>query len=341
MLIFVAYHMSTCITGENNLASPKRRAALIGECMIELHGTLFGSMRQSFGGDSLNTALYLARLSRGTIDVHFVSAVGTDELSDGMVQRWNDAGVATGLVLRDPDRLPGLYMVHVDEHGERAFTYWRGESAARRLMQHQDFARIATELAAMDIIYLSGISLAILTPQDRVAMIDLLTALSRSGVQIALDSNYRPSLWPDRQSACAAMSAIASVSQLIITGFDDEQRLWHDASPEETVARLRANGAKTIVVKLGRAGSIYSVGSEIARVGAAPVSAVIDTTAAGDAFDAGFLAGWIMDRRPDECCRAGSLLAAAVIQHPGAIIPATAMPSLSMLYGAPAAKGLP
>ena len=113
------------------LPSEKKCIALIGECLIELNGEPFGSLHQTFGGDTLNTALYLARLTRPTIDVKYVTAVGTDALSNGMVQRWQAEGIDTALTLRDPARPPGLYLIQVDAHGERTFLYWRGESAAR------------------------------------------------------------------------------------------------------------------------------------------------------------------------------------------------------------------
>jgi sugar/nucleoside kinase (ribokinase family) len=97
------------------------RVALTGECLIELNGAPFQSVHQTFGGDSLNTALYLARLAHQTVDIQYVTAVGMDELSEGMLQRWATEGIDTALVLRDPARLPGLYWIQVDEWGERSF----------------------------------------------------------------------------------------------------------------------------------------------------------------------------------------------------------------------------
>jgi 2-dehydro-3-deoxygluconokinase len=313
------------------MVSPKKRIALIGECLIELNGTPFGALHQTFGGDSLNTALYLARLIGSMADVRYVTAVGTDTLSDGMVQRWQSEGIDTRFVLRYSARLPGLYLVHVDARGERTFMYWRGDSAARYLMQHPAFNGVVSELAEEDLLYTSGIGLAILPPQDRAELLDLLRRFGSLGMAIAFDSNFRAALWQSADSAREAMAALLPATKLMFATFDDEQHLWGDETAERSLARLHASGARTVVLKLGAGGCLYSNGASIIKVEACPVTTVVDTTAAGDAFNAGFLAGWLQDYDPESCCRAGNALAAAVIQHRGAIIPAGATPSLATL----------
>ncbi len=141
----------------------KKQVVCVGECLIELVGLPFStSIRQTFGGDSLNTAVYLARLAPRLIGVKYLTALGTDALSETMLGNWQAEGIDTSAVLRDPSRLPGLYWIQVDETGERTFLYWRGESAARYLIRHRDFDRVAAVLATSDVVYLSGISLAIL-----------------------------------------------------------------------------------------------------------------------------------------------------------------------------------
>jgi 2-dehydro-3-deoxygluconokinase len=309
----------------------KKRVALIGECLIELNGTPFGALHQTFGGDSLNTALYLARLTRATIDVKYVTALGTDALSDGMVQRWQAEGIDTTLTLRDPARQPGLYLIQVDAGGERTFLYWRRESAARYLLQHPGYDHVATELAKADLIYLSGISLAILPDEDRSKLLDQVRRLAAGGTAIAFDTNYRPALWASADSARAASAAIFPATRLLFVTYDDEQRLWGDRSPEATLTRLHAAKAAMVVVKLGAAGCLFSDGTTAVRIAAAPVAMVTDTTAAGDAFNAGFLAAWLKDHTPEECGRAANALAGAVVQHRGAIIPASATPLFAQL----------
>ncbi len=309
----------------------KKRVVLIGECLIELNGTPFGALHQTFGGDSLNTALYLSRLTRPLIEVKYVTVVGMDVLSDGMVQRWGAEGINTTLTLRDPARQPGLYLIQVDARGERTFLYWRRESAARNLLQHPHYDQITNELAGADLIYLSGISLAILPDEDRLKLIGQLRQLAAGGTTVAFDTNYRPALWTTADSARAASLAMLPATRLLFVTYDDEQQLWGDRSPEAALRRLHGAQAAVVVIKLGAAGCLYSDGTTVVKMAAAPVAAVADTTAAGDAFNAGFLAAWLQEHNPEACCRAATALASAVIQHRGAIIPASATPSLAQL----------
>jgi 2-dehydro-3-deoxygluconokinase len=258
--------------------------------------------------------------------------MGTDALTDAMMASWRTEGIETSLVLRDPTRLPGLYLIQVAEDGERSFLYWRTESAARYLLRHSAFDRVAAELAEADLIYVSGISLAILPAEDRTRMLELLLRLAGRGIPIALDSNYRASLWASADLARSALTTLMPATRLMFATFDDEKCLWGDDTPETTRERLHAAKVPIVVIKLGAAGCLHSDGIASTKVPAAPVAAIMDTTAAGDAFNAGFLAGWLADRTPEECCRAGNTLAGAVIQHHGAIIPAAATPSLSELF---------
>lgn len=294
--------------------------ALIGECMIELNGAPFGAMRQTYGGDSLNTATYLARVSRDT-RVHYVSALGADPLSHGMIARWQVDGIHTDYVLRDPARQPGLYLIQLDENGERTFLYWRSDSAARYLLQHPDWQKIADALPEFDAVYLSGISLAILPSADRLRLMAALSQYARNGGKVVFDGNYRPKLWQSADETRACYQALLPHVALALMTFDDEQALWGDVSPQASIARLQAAGVRECVIKLGANGALYARGDVREAVPTVPVTNVVDTTSAGDAFNAGFLAGWLHGTMPRECCAMGNRLAGIVIQHKGAIIP--------------------
>jgi 2-dehydro-3-deoxygluconokinase len=308
-----------------------KRIALLGECLIELNGEPFGPMHQSFGGDTLNTAVYLARLMGGAVQVQYVTAVGTDALSDEMLRRWRVEGIETSVVLRDPTRLPGLYLIQVDERGERSFLYWRRESAARHLLRHPDFERVTAALAAAEIIYVTGISLAILPSGDRARLVALLARLAARGRELVLDSNYRAALWSSSNAARSTLQALLPSASLLLTTFNDEQQIWRDDTVDAARERLHAAGARALVIKCGPKGCVYSDGSSTVDIAAPPVAGIVDTTAAGDAFNAAFLAGRLTGLEAQESCRLGNALAGIVIQHRGAIIPAAATPALPEL----------
>jgi 2-dehydro-3-deoxygluconokinase len=211
--------------------------------------------------------------------------------------------------------------------------YWRAESAARRLVQHAEFERTAGELPAFDLVFLSGISLAILPAKDREVLIARLRRLAMSGTAIAFDTNFRPVLWRGARSARISMEAVLPSLALMLTSFEDERRLWGDDSPDATITRLHDAGVKVVVLKLGAGGALYSNRDRVERIAAAPTSPVVDTTAAGDSFNAGFIASWLTGNDPGACCRAGAMLSGVVIGHRGAIIPADSTPALSKLLG--------
>ncbi|MCD9502994.1 sugar kinase [Photobacterium phosphoreum] len=302
-----------------------KRIALIGECMIELNGSSFGAMQQTYGGDSLNTAVYLARIAGQSVAIDYISALGCDAISDGMIMRWQQEGINTTTVLRDKHRQPGLYLIQLDEFGERTFLYWRNQSAARYMLRHPDFERIVKHLNDVDMVYLSGISLAILPPNDRDKIIDLLKDISNKGISIIFDSNYRPALWKNSEIARDCYRKLLAITDLALVTNDDEVALWGDVTEEDTLLRLKKSGVKQAVVKMGSKGNYYEdfVTNTRTFVAATFVKNVVDTTSAGDSFNAGFIAGLITGKSPVKCSEQGHQLAGIVIQHKGAIIPAT------------------
>ncbi|WP_439234787.1 sugar kinase [Lonepinella koalarum] len=298
-----------------------KKIALLGECMIELNGEPFGNMRQTYGGDSLNTATYLARVSSSEkIAVYYVSALGMDKLSLGILEHWQADGIHTDWVLRDEKRTAGLYLIQLDKQGERTFLYWRNQSAARYLLQHTDYPTVLAQLKAVDMLYLSGISLAILPEKDRSLLIQQLAELKKSRVKIAFDSNFRPKLWDNLKQAQDSYKQLLPLVDIALVTFDDEQLLWNDTDEQATIARLSQFGIDTIVVKQGSLGAVYCQNGTQTFVPTTKIDNVIDTTSAGDSFNAGFLSGYLQGKPLEICCQQGNQLAGIVIQHKGAII---------------------
>ncbi len=324
-----------------------KHIAIIGECMIELNGKPFGSMHQTFGGDTLNAAVYLSRGCEANskpdeVKVSYVTALGNDPISTGMLTRWEDEGVSTGLVLRDETRTPGLYLIQLDDQGERTFLYWRNQSAARYLLQHPNFGMVKQALTQVDAVFLSGISLAILPEEDRISLLNLLVELKAQGVEIAFDSNFRPALWPqdDNQTVKNVYQAMYQLTDVALVTFDDEQLIWGDEAPEQTIERLTSVGVGKCIVKLGADGCLVqdstNQGSSAAlapqAVPTQPVAQVVDTTSAGDSFNGGFLSAYLAGTDLATSCQRGNALAGAVIQHRGAIIPkAFTQPALGVV----------
>lgn len=313
------------------------RIASIGECMIELSETAgkmpgggdaaAGSMQRTFGGDTLNTAVYLARSLHDTApgtsaQVHYVTALGDDPFSDEMVAAWQAEGLNTEQVFRLPGRLPGLYIIRTDESGERTFHYWRDAAAARELFLPSQAEALAGALSGFDLVYLSGITLGILDADSRERLFGLLAGLKQDGCRIAFDTNYRPRLWSDRAEAQQTVTRALSLAALALPTYDDEVALFGDASPEATVERLFALGVEEAVVKCGQDPCLVARRRGLARVAGERVEKPVDTTAAGDSFNGAYLATRLAGAEPEAAAAAGHRLAARVIATKGAIIPA-------------------
>jgi 2-dehydro-3-deoxygluconokinase len=305
------------------------RLASIGECMIELTARDPRTLDLRFGGDTLNTAVYAARrlaLAGREAQVDYVTALGDDPYSEQMLEAWRAEGIGIGMVARLPGRLPGLYMIRTDAKGERTFHYWRSAAAARDLFRAPEIGRIADTLTGCDLVYLSGITLSIYDEPSRARLFELLDKVRAAGGRIAFDSNYRPRGWPDREMARSTMLEAWRRADFGLPTYDDERALWDDADPRATVARLRKLGVGDVVVKRDREPSLVVADGAPVEVPALEVAKPVDTTAAGDSFNAAYLAARLLGVDPADAARAGHSVAAAVIQHPGAIIPQDAMP---------------
>lgn len=298
-----------------------QRIASIGECMVELSPRAQGLFGLGFGGDTLNTAVYLARLGQA---VDYITALGDDALSDRMIAAWAAEGVGTVEVRRVAGRLPGLYLIETDDKGERRFHYWRDQAPARDL-----FAGAAPDLAPYGLIYLSGISLAIYGEADRARLLAALDAARARGARIAFDTNYRPRLWRDAAAARAAMEPMLARTDFALPGLDDARAIWGEGDAAAHRARFRALGAREVVVKQGPDPVLIASAEGEIAVPADSVAKVVDSTAAGDSFNAGYLAARFGGASPAEAARRAHHLAAAVLGHPGAIIPRAAMPAIS------------
>jgi len=289
----------------------------IGEVMAEISGPA-GQFNVGFAGDTFNTAVYCQRLLKDKGQVFYLTRLGHDPLSGACRMFAEEHALDLSRCASDSEANIGIYAVQTDDAGERTFSYWRSNSAARKLFQDAaDF----DALAGAELIYFSGITLAIMAQSARAALLDRLAALKRSGVQIAFDSNYRPKLWESRETAQQVTTQAWALCDLALPSLDDEMALFGDADQDAVLMRLHGLGCHHGALKRGALGPVSLNPSATDNGVFEAVDKVIDTTAAGDSFNGGYLAATVLKQPQNIALSWGHRLAAQVVAQRGAIVP--------------------
>lgn len=302
----------------------------IGECMLEVQANGFGPSVLSYGGDTFNTAVYLRRCAASSqIEVSYATGLGTDHLSQTLRKEWEALGLNLNAMEYIEGKLPGMYLIETDSKGERTFHFWRENSAARAYFQSSVTA-LEKNLAQFHCLYFSGISLAILNEASRTRLFNLLKQAQLNGSRVVFDNNFRPKLWPDRKLAQTIyLQALATCHTAMIT-LDDHQAVFDCGSLDNTLAHAQSLSIPEVVIKRGAADTLVrqESSSKWESIPTLPVNQVIDTTAAGDSFAAGYLSRRLCGVSVKMAVIFGNALAARVIQHRGALIPMEAMQDL-------------
>jgi 2-dehydro-3-deoxygluconokinase len=296
-----------------------RRVICIGECMVELRAAGADSFARAYAGDAYNTAVYLKR-SLPDAQVQFLTATGDDALSLAMREVWRAEGIDCSLSFTVKGGSPGLYLIENDARGERRFHYWRSNSAARRwfeLLEDQD----ETVLWGADVIYLSGISLAILSPAERARAIELLRRARPHIGRIAFDPNVRLALWETAQAAVATIENALSIADVALPSREDARLLLGVDDPIEQIDRLQRIGVREIALTLGADGCLIADGDVRARLPAPHVASITDTSGAGDAFNGAYLATRLRGGSAADAARSGLAVGSRVVAHAGAVVP--------------------
>ncbi|MDU8927046.1 sugar kinase [Alisedimentitalea sp. MJ-SS2] len=294
------------------------RLLCIGECMVELSPAGDDKFRMGFAGDTFNTAWYVKQLLGQNWRIGYASCVGTDAVSERMLAFMREAGIDTDHVRQLRDRTAGLYMIQL-ENGERSFSYWRGQSAARMLADESDWLDRA--FSGADVLFYSGITMAILDDPARERLSAALARARARGALTVFDSNMRTQLWNGPDAMRAGIMQGAAQADVVLPSFDDEQDAFADTTLGAVARRYREAGAKLVVIKNGAGKILVSRhDGEDFSFAPDPVRDVLDSTAAGDSFNAGFLSAYLQGADVREAVARGAEVAAKVVRAPGALV---------------------
>lgn len=295
---------------------------LFGECMIELmtasQEPSSNTLKQSFAGDVFNTAVYLKR-TFSDVKVHLVTAIGKDNFSQDMLQYFKNEHIGTDFVFESNTKIPGLYAIQLDEHGERSFTYWRSDSAARQVMQHIDETAI-NALSQGDMFFFSGISLAVIEPSARDDFWAMVEKMKAAGVKIVFDPNYRARMWDNPAQAKVQFEKAFSLANIALPGVDDFQQLYDLSSSEAVYDFCKPYQFEELIIKNGEAGIFCYTQDDNFKFDITPVKNVVDTTSAGDSFNGVYLGARTQSLPIKKAIELASKAAGFVIQHKGAIV---------------------
>jgi 2-dehydro-3-deoxygluconokinase len=299
----------------------------VGEAMVELAPVGEGTYRRGFAGDTFNTAWHMGQALQGRASVGFATRVGQDRISDAFVSELAADGLDVSVIGRDPVRGMGLYMIQLDGV-ERSFHYWRDTSAARGLAADAD--ALSRAFARVGLIHLSGITLAILPAADRGNLFTALALARTNGARVSFDPNIRPRLWASMDEVRQVIPQMLALTDIALPSFDDETLVWGDADPQATIARMAAAGVAEVSVKDGAGPVAVYSGGVIQTLATPAVQGIVDTTGAGDGFNAGYLSARLLGQTPESAVAAGQRFSGQVIRHFGARLPKTAVPSLQV-----------
>jgi 2-dehydro-3-deoxygluconokinase len=299
----------------------------VGEVMVELAPAGSDGKKRllslGFAGDTFNTAIYLARLG---VEVEYFTRLGDDPYSVEAIALMCAENINTSGIEIVQGRTPGLYMIANQANGERSFTFWRGQSPARELFSTEaSISAFKDQIKNIPYVYFSGISLGILSELARDCFFTSLREYRNAGGRVIFDNNYRQQLWPNKTQAQYAMQQALEHSDMALLTDDDYARLWGDADFNHVLQRCEAAGVLEVVLKCGpnpvrtafRTSDTPFITSEIPVLF---VPAVVDTTAAGDSFNAGYVFSRLKNKSPVEAAEWGNRCARIVIQYRGAIV---------------------
>jgi len=306
---------TSCKKVETEMGRP---VAAIGECMLELSGQSGATWRMGYAGDTFNTLWAIRALTGAERTVDYVSAFGDDPFSNAQIDFFTENGIGIAESPVIAGARPGLYAITLTG-AERSFTYWRTDAAARQLAR--DPNALARSLEDRELIYFSGITLAILEPDARATLLKAVTVARAHGTHVAFDPNYRARLWPDAATARAAIAEALATVDIALPTFPDEQALFNDQTPEDTAARIEHAGVGEVVVKNGEAPALIAHYGDRKPSTAVHVAAPVDTTGAGDSFNGAYLAARLAGDAPVDAAARAHCVAAAVIQVRGALAP--------------------
>jgi len=254
-------------------------------------------------GAESNVAISLSRLGTAA---SWAGYLGQDPLGRRVLDDLREAAVDTSLVREIEGRRTGVFFKNPDASGSTVY-YYRADSAAT-LMDADYAARVLSTRPRC--VHVTGVTPA-LSPTCRESVTALAEGAGHTAAILSFDVNYRPALWPDRETAADCIVRVARRSDIVFVGLDEAQALWGCAAAED-VRRMLPEPAH-LIVKDGAHEAVVFAGGDRMSVPALVVD-VVEPVGAGDAFAAGWLHGHLGGHDDVVSTRLGHLMAGVALR---------------------------
>ena len=298
--------------------------------MIELNGDISSlennssNIKINFGGDTYNSAVYFSRLTNNKTNTFYSTALGKDNFSKKMISRFKNENIKCDYIRTDGENPPGLYSIEINEKGERSFSYWRDQSPSKYIFLGSKGKKLVKDINNADVFYYTGISAGILDEKQRKDLINIGSTATICG----FDFNYRSQLHYNKKVSQLLFNEINNRVDIHFVSFDDARELFKMKNPLEIFEII--NEKKNLILIRYKNSIIFKNKQQEIKTVTVPHGEVVDTTAAGDAFNGSFLA--IMNNNKNVPVEENILISHSVtrevIKHRGAIISKNKMPKI-------------
>ena len=298
--------------------------------MIELNGDISSlennssNIKINFGGDTYNSAVYFSRLTNNKTNTFYSTALGKDNFSKKMISRFKNENIKCDYIRTDGENPPGLYSIEINEKGERSFSYWRDQSPSKYIFLGSKGKKLVKDINNADVFYYTGISAGILDEKQRKDLINIGSTATICG----FDFNYRSQLHYNKKVSQLLFNEINNRVDIHFVSFDDVRELFKIKNPLEIFEII--NEKKNLILIRYKNSIIFKNKQQEIKTVTVPHGEVVDTTAAGDAFNGSFLA--IMNNNKNVPIEENILISHSVtrevIKHRGAIISKNKMPKI-------------
>ena len=298
--------------------------------MIELNGDISSlennssNIKINFGGDTYNSAVYFSRLTNNKTNTFYSTALGKDNFSKKMISRFKNENIKCDYIRTDGENPPGLYSIEINEKGERSFSYWRDQSPSKYIFLGSKGKKLVKDINNADVFYYTGISAGILDEKQRKDLIKIGSTATICG----FDFNYRSQLHYNKKVSQLLFNEINNRVDIHFVSFDDARELFKIKNPLEIFEII--NEKKNLILIRYKNSIIFKNKQQEIKTVTVPHGEVVDTTAAGDAFNGSFLA--IMNNSKNIPVEENILISHSVtrevIKHRGAIISKNKMPKI-------------